>query len=185
SSGGSGSIAGSQAQWSTSAWTVGYTSKSSGIALSEPASFTPTSLTLNLGANYQVPSDGNVSLKMTLEGKSTTTVAPVTIAIKPMSTGTAGGNYDPKTHALTVSGTDLSNLATNVFAVIGPQFGASNPVSSTNNSATLDTTISGTGQSDVKVANPLTVKLSAPAPQPGLASSSSSPTGSHGSTETK
>ncbi len=182
--GGNGSSAGSQAQWSTSSWTVGYTSKPAGIALSEPPSFTPASLALNLGPNYQVPTDGNVSLKMALEGKSTGAIAPVTIAIKPVNTGTTGGNYDPKTHTLTVSGTDLNNLAINVFAVIGPQFGRSNPVSSTNNSVALDTTISGTGQSDVKVGNALTVKLAAPAPAPGLASSTS-PTGSHGSTETK
>jgi hypothetical protein len=179
---GSGSTTASQAQWSTSAWAVGYVTKGTGIALSEPPTFTPSTLTLNLGANYQVPSDGNVSLKMALDGKTGGTVPTVTIAVKPVSSGTTSGNYDPKTHLLTITGTDLNNLATDLFSVIGTDFGTSNPLSPTNNSVTLDTTVSGTGQSDVKVANALTVKLSAAAPQPGLASSA---TGSKATTATK
>jgi hypothetical protein len=185
SGGGSGSTTVSQAQWSTSAWTVGYVTKGTGIALAEPPSFTPSTLTLNLGANYQVPSDGNVSLKMAIDGKTGGTVPTVTIAVKPVSTGATSGNYDPKTHLLTITGTDLNNLATDLFSVIGTEFGTSNPLASTNNSVTLDTLVSGTGQSDVKVANALTVKLSAPAPQPGLASSSSSAIGSKATAATK
>jgi hypothetical protein len=181
---GSGSTTSSQAQWSTSAWTVGYVTKGTSIALSDPPNFAPTAITLNLGANYQVPSDGNVSLKMTVEGKTASALPAFTIAVKPVTAGTTGGNYDAKTHTLTITGTDLNSLATDLFGAIASHFGTSNPVSSTNNSVTLDTTISGTGQNDVKVAKSLTVKLSATAPQPGLASSSSG-AGSHGSTATK
>jgi hypothetical protein len=183
-SGGNKPTGSTQALWSTSTWTIGYVSKGAGIVLADPPGFTPASLTLNLGANYQVPADGNLSLKMALGGKTGGSLPTVTIAIKPASSGTSSGNYDPKAHSLTIAGTDLSNLATDLFTVIGDQFSATNPISTTNNSVTLAATVSGTGQNDLKIGNALTVKLSAAAPQPGLASGPSSTTHAHSSTST-
>jgi hypothetical protein len=173
--GATGTASAAQPQWATPTWLVDYVAKGSGIALAIPAVYAPTSLTLNLGANYQVPADGNVSLKMTLAGKvggtaSTLTVPPLTLAVKPASSGPAGGNYDASNHLLTISGTDLNNLATDLFAAIGTEFGAGNPVTSTNNSLTLTTTVSGTGQADAKVSNSLTVTLTAAPPSPGSTS---------------
>jgi hypothetical protein len=183
--GGNGSVGSSQPQWNTASVSVSYVTKGSGIALSDPPGYTPSALTLNLGPNYQVPSDGNLLLKTTLSAKTSSTVPTVTIAVKPATSGTTAGNYDATAHVLTITGADLNNLATNVFAVLGAQFGASNPISPTNNTLTLGTTISGTGQSDVKVANSLAVKLVAAAPQPGLTSASSSATGAGRGTATK
>jgi hypothetical protein len=180
--GATGTAGAGQPQWATPTWLVDYVTKGSGIALATPAVYAPTSLTLNLGANYQVPSDGNVSLKMTLAGKvggtaSTLTVPPLTVAVKPTSSGSAGGNYDAATHLLTITGTDLNNLATDLFAAMGTEFGAGNPVTSTNNSLTLATTVSGTGQTDAKVSNSLTVTLTAAPPAPGSTSSGTSSSG--------
>jgi hypothetical protein len=177
--GATGTASAAQPQWATPTWLVDYVAKGSGIALAIPAVYAPTSLTLNLGANYQVPADGNVSLKMTLAGKvggtaSTLTVPPLTLAVKPASSGPAGGNYDASNHLLTISGTDLNNLATDLFAAIGTEFGAGNPVTSTNNSLTLTTTVSGIGQTDAKVSNSLTVTLTATPPSPGSSSGSPS-----------
>ncbi len=173
--GATGTASAVQPQWATPTWLVDYVTKGNGIALATPAVYTPASLTLNLGANYQVPADGNVSLKMTLAGKvggtaSTLTVPPLIVAVKPASSGSAGGNYDASTHLLTISGTDLNNLATDLFAAVGTEFGAGNPVTSTNNSLILATTVSGTGQTDAKVGNLLTVTLTAAAPSPGSTS---------------
>jgi hypothetical protein len=102
-------------------------------------------------------------------------VPPLTVAVKPVSSGSAGGNYDASTHLLTISGTDLNNLATDLFAAIRTEFGAANPVTSTNNSLTLATTVSGTGQTDEKVGNSLTVTLTTAAPSPGSPSGGPSP----------
>ncbi len=180
--GATGTASAAQPQWATPTWLVDYVTKGSGIALATPAVYAPTSLTLNLGASYQVPADGNVSLKMTLAGKvggaaSTLTVPPLTVAVKPTSSGAAGGNYDAATHLLTITGTDLNNLASDLFAAIGTEFGAGNPVTSTNNSLTLATTVSGAGQTDAKVSNSLTVTLTAAPPSPGSTSGSPSSAG--------
>ncbi|HEV8066487.1 MAG TPA: hypothetical protein VGP76_02035 [Planctomycetaceae bacterium] len=183
--GANGSGSGAQPQWNTATLSANYVAKGSSLALSSPPDYVPTALTLNLGPNYQLPSDGNVSLKMTVRAKTSSMVPTVTIAAKPTTSGTAGGNYDAKTHMLTISGADLNNLATNLFTVISTQFGASNPISPTNNSVTFDTTVSGTGQSDVKVANALTVTLLAAPPQPGLASTTPSKTSGGSTTVTR
>jgi len=150
----------SQPQWTSAQWSLGYVNKGIGITASDPPSYTPNALTLNLGTYYLVPSDSAVTLKLKLGGNASGSPQPLKIAIIPGTPGPgSSANYDPKTHVLTIAGTDLDNLTKALFNVIQYQFGTSRPVVPPNTSFTLSTTVSGTGQADITLINQLTVNL--------------------------
>ena len=177
SSGGGGSPLVSKPQWITSQFALGYVAKGIGIAASDPPTYTPNALTLNLGANYQVPADNIVTLKLSLGGNASGSLQPLKITVVPSTTTTsATPNYDPKSHLLTITGTDFDNLATYLFNVIRFEFGTANPIIPPNTSFDISATISGTGQKDFDLINKLTVNLvAASGGSKGSTTSSGSP----------
>ncbi len=118
-----------------------------------------SSLTLNMGTQYQVPSDSTVTLTLTLGGAASRSVSPQKITIVPGTGSTAPTNYNTTTHVLTITGQDLTNLANNVFNVIQYEFGAVKPIGPSNTSFTMNATVSGTGQPKLTIVNQLTVTL--------------------------
>ena len=149
----------SQPQWTSTQLSLGYVAKGLGIAAADPPLYAPSSLTLNMGTQYQVPSDSTVTLTLTLGGAASGSVSPQKITIVPGTGSTAPTNYNTTTHVLTITGQDLTNLANNVFNVIQYEFGAVKPIGPSNTSFTMNATVSGTGQPKLTIVNQLTVTL--------------------------
>ena len=149
----------SQPQWTSTQLSLGYVAKGLGIAAADPPLYATSSLTLNMGTQYQVPSDSTVTLTLTLGGAASGSVSPQKITIVPGTGSTAPTNYNTTTHVLTITGQDLTNLANNVFNVIQYEFGAVKPIGPSNTSFTMNATVSGTGQPKLTIVNQLTVTL--------------------------
>jgi hypothetical protein len=88
---------------------------------------------------------------------------------------TTGANYDPTSHVLTITGKDLDNLSSDLFGVIQYEFGTGKPTASTSAPIPMETTVSGTGQADISLINPLTVNLVSSAAKPTAVAGGSTP----------
>ncbi|HET6327885.1 MAG TPA: hypothetical protein VFG04_24595 [Planctomycetaceae bacterium] len=160
----------SQPQWTTTQFALGYVAKGIGINASDPPSFAPNALTINLGPSYQIPSDSTATLQLSLSGSANGTLAPLQITVVQSPPATPGtpptGNYNPTSHVLTITGSDLTRLSASMFNVIQYQYGATRPIVPPNASFTVDATVAGTGEAPIKLVNQLTINLVAAAAKP-------------------
>jgi hypothetical protein len=153
-SGGDGKDSGSPgvASWTTSDLTLGFVYRGLGIAPSQPPTYRPKELTIDLQTLPMLQDGDQVTLKMKLGGP-TAQLPNLTVTI---ATSAATGNYDAKKKVLKIAGTDLGNLVAYLFNELQYAYGpeANNPVKSV---TIAETTITVPRSPDTKLRNALNI----------------------------
>jgi hypothetical protein len=140
-------------QWTSTQLTLGYVNKGVGIAACDPPSYSPSALAISLGPNYVNPTNNAVSLALTPGGGASGAVPAQTIALTASS-------WDPVKHVLTITGSDLATLATNLMTAIQYQFGARQGTTPPPQSFTLSASVTDVNNpSGITVNGSLTVNL--------------------------
>jgi hypothetical protein len=149
----SGSSGGALPQWTSMQATLGYVNKGIGIVACDPPSFTPTSLSINLGADYVAPSNNAVTVTFNLSGGASGPLAAQTFALTPTS-------WDSAHNVLTIAGSDLATFTSNLMNAIQYQFGVRQGTPAPPASFTVGASVTDLNNpTPFKLTNTLTVNL--------------------------